>query len=143
MPAMNAQVADFVSRLCFGSAGAFERFSTMGVFDGGALIGGTVYHNWHPEAGVMELSSAATSRRWLQPHVIRALFAFPFDMMGAQMVAMRVSERNTGMVAIAKRFGFDGVMIPRLRGRAEAEWIFTLTDDVWRAHPVARQAKIG
>jgi len=44
-----------------------------------------------------------------------------------------VSERNTGMVEIAQRFGFQGTLIPRLRGRTESEWIFTLTDDDWRA----------
>lgn len=139
---MNARVGGFVSRLCFGSDNQFDRYSTMGVFNDGELIGGTVYHNWQPDAGVVELSSAATSRKWLQPHVIRALFAFPFDMLGAQMVVMRVSERNSGMVAIARRFGFEGVLIPRLRGRDEAEWVFSMTDDAWRAHPVATRGNI-
>ena len=136
-PEGNCQVADFVSRICFGEPGRFEKYSTMGVVEDGRLIGGTVYHNWQPEAGVMELSSAATSRRWLQPHVIRAMMALPFDLMGAQMIVLRVSERNEGMIRIANRFGFTGHLIPRLRGRDEAEWVFCLTDDDWRAHPLA------
>ena len=136
-PDGNRIVADFVSRLCFGHPDGFDRYSTMGVVEDGRLIGGTVYHNWQPEAGVMELSSAANSRRWLQPHVIRAMMALPFDMMGAQMIVLRVSERNAGMIRIARRFGFTGHLIPRLRGRDEAEWVFCLTDDDWRAHPLA------
>ena len=118
---MNVAVGDFVSRLCFGAPGGFDRFASMGVFDDGSLIGGTVYHNWQQGSGVIELSSAATSRRWLQPHVIRAMFAFPFDGMSAQMVGLRVSENNKVMISIARRFGFDGYFIPRLRGRNEGE----------------------
>lgn len=52
------------------------------------------------------------------------------------MVVLRVSERNAGMISIAERFGFTRHRIPRLRGRDEAEIIFTLTDNDWRAHPV-------
>lgn len=140
-PEYNRAVAGFVSRLCFGNADGFEKYSSMGVFDNDTLIAGTVFHNWHDGAGVMELSSAAISRRWLSPRVIRAMMAFPFDVMGCQMVAMRVSERNSTMVRIAKRFGFEGVMIPRLRGRDESEWVFTMTDDAWRDHPICNRGK--
>lgn len=123
----------------WGADNQFGPHSSMGVYDDGDLIAGTVYHNWHESSGVMELSSASTSKRWLQPAVINAMFSFPFDLMGAQMVVLRVSERNTGMVRIAQRFGFDGVLIPRLRGRDEAEWIFTLTDDAWRSNALAKR----
>lgn len=132
-PAENIRVGDFVSNEVWGIAGQFGPHASMGVYDDGELIAGTVYHNWHPQSGVMELSSASRSKRWLQPHVIRAMFSFPFDLMPAQMVVLRVSERNKVMVSIAKRFGFDGVLVPRLRGRDEAEWVFTLTDDQWLA----------
>ena len=105
----------------------------MAVFHGEQLVAGTLYHNWHPESGVIELTSASTDRRWLTKPVVRAMFHMAFGMIGAQLVALRVSERNAGMVEIAQRFGFQGVLIPRLRGRDEAEWLFTLTDDDWRA----------
>ena len=138
-PAENAAVGEFVSREIWGVVGQFGPHASMGVYDGDRLIAGTVYHNWHETSGVMELSSASTSKRWLQPKVINAMFSFPFDLMDAQMVVLRVSERNKTMVSIAARFGFEGVLIPRLRGRDEAEWIFTLTDDAWRETPVAKR----
>lgn len=105
----------------------------MTVLHYGHAVAGTLFHNWQPETGVIELTSASTDKRWLTRPVVKAMFGMAFDLIGAQLAALRVSERNTDMVAIAKRFGFDGVLIPRLRGRDEAEWIFTLTDDAWRA----------
>ena len=133
LPELNAQTGAFVSQMCFGAPGQIERFCSMAVLHGEQLVAGTLYHNWQPESGVVELSSASTDRRWLTKPVVRAMFHMAFDMIGAQMAVLRVSERNTGMVEIAQRFGFRGVLIPRLRGRDEAEWVFTLTDDDWRA----------
>jgi RimJ/RimL family protein N-acetyltransferase len=48
---------------------------------------------------------------------------------------LRVSERNKTMIGIARKFGFSETYIPRLRGRDEGEFIFSLTDDAWRASP--------
>lgn len=135
-PATNQAIADFVSGHIDGCERGFADFTTMGVTEGDMLIAGVVFHNYAPEAGVIELSSASTSRRWMTRPVLKAMFGYPLDEVGCQMVVLRVSERNTGMIAIAKRFGFDSYRIPRLRGREEAEIIFTLTDNDWRAHPV-------
>lgn len=138
-PHFNDAVGEYVSQICFGHADGFEKFSSMAVIEDGELIGGTVFHNWDEGSGVMELSSAAESSRWLMPKAIQAMMAFPFDMMGCQMVVLRISERNKTMASIAKRFGFEGVLIPRLRGRDESEWIFTLTAESWRDHPVYKR----
>ena len=134
-PLDNATVCQVVSNIVWGDREAIspEFACTMGVFDGDKLIGGTIYHHWEPEAGVIELTSGSVSRRWLTKPVIKAMFALPFDRLGCQMVALRVSDRNTNMIGIARTFGFDEVHIPRLRGRDEGEFIFTLTDDQWRA----------
>lgn len=96
------------------------------------MIAGTVYHNWYPANGVIELSSASDSKRWLTRRVIHAMFAFPFSQIGCQLCILRVSERNKPMLRIAKAYGFNEYVIPRLRGRNEAEHILTLTDDQWR-----------
>lgn len=134
----NETVAHWVAAHIPGCERGFGGCTAIGVADDGILIGGTVFHNWNPEAGVMELSSAGVNPRWLAPKMIRAIFAYPFDQLGCQLVVMRVSERNTRMVRIAERFGFAGHLIPRLRGRDEAEWVFTLTDDDWRKHKFKR-----
>ncbi|MEI2296789.1 GNAT family N-acetyltransferase [Ensifer sp. MJa1] len=135
-PTTNQAIADFVANHIEGCERGFADFTTMGVIDAGGLVAGVVFHNYAPEAGVIELSAASTSKRWMTRSVLKAMFGYAFDEIGCQMAVLRVSERNNGMVAIAKRFGFTPHSIPRLRGRAEAEIIFTLTDSDWRAHPV-------
>lgn len=139
-PVENELVGDFVSELIWGNAGHIRDYCSMGVFEDGALIGGTLYHNWHPESGVIELSSASTDPRWLTRKVIEAMFSLPFDVLGCQMCVLRVSERNERMVRIARKFGFSEYLIPRLRGRDENEFIYTLTDDQWAASPYNRGA---
>ncbi|QRY69172.1 GNAT family N-acetyltransferase [Ensifer sp. PDNC004] len=138
-PEINAAVASFVAGGIPGCERGWENFTTLGLVDGDRLVAGVVFHNYNPEAGVIELSAAATSRRWLTRPMLKAMFRYPFDQVGCQMVVLRVSERNTVMVGIAERFGFTAHRIPRLRGREEAEILFTFTDDDWRAHPVNRR----
>lgn len=115
----------------------FEGFycGAIGVAEGGQLVGGTCFHNWYPKDGVVEMTSASITSKWLTRRMIRAIFNYAFGLLECQLVVMRVSETNTGMVNIAKRFGFEGYLIPRLRGRSEAEWIFTMTDDQWQSSP--------
>lgn len=134
-PRENSAVGDFVSQIVWKGESALERFASMAVFDGPKLIAGTLYHNWYPKEGVIELTSGSLSRRWLTRPVIRAMFSLPFDVLGCQMVVLRVSELNEPMVRIARSFGFSEVFIPRLRGRDEGEFVFTYTDDQWRSSP--------
>lgn len=114
-----------------GFAGYF--MSAIGVFDGTQIIGGTAFHNYYPKEGVIEMTSASIDSRWLTRRMIRAIFAYVFDLLECQMVVMRVSVNNSQMVNIGERFGFTSYTIPRLRGRNEDEVIFTLTDDQWRS----------
>lgn len=134
-------VGDFVSSLIWGAPGEITDYCSMGVFDDGRLVAGTLYHNWQPQSGVIELTSASTTKRWLTRSVVRSMFDLPFGRLGCQMCALRVSERNEGMVSIARSFGFSEVHIPRLRGRDEGEFIFSYTDDQWDASPYNRGAR--
>lgn len=128
-PAANNAVGIFVCR----EAGiAINEFCSMGVFEDGYLIAGTLYHNYYPEYGIVELSSASISKRWLTKSVINAMFFLPFTRLGCQMIILRVSERNKVMIGIARKFGFDETFIPRLRGRDEGEFVFTLTIEAWK-----------
>lgn len=134
-PLQNAEVGDFVSRHIWGQSNQITDFSTMAVYDDDQLIAATAYHGWQPESGVIELSSASTSRKWLTRPVIRAMFHAPFNMLDCQLCVLRVSERNTNMIRIARSFGFSGVFIPRLRGRDEGEHVFSFSDDDWAKSP--------
>lgn len=134
--AKNPEVNDGLAIWCSQRAGAGRGFAppytTMGVFRDEALIGVTVFHNYQPQDGVIEISGASASAKWLPRSVLLEKFSYIFDQLGCQLCVMRVAERNARMIAVARKYGFTGHLIPRLRGRDEAEWIFTLADDEWR-----------
>jgi len=132
-PEVNEALARFVA-VRIGADRGFGPCATLGGIDGETITAAVVFHNWQPEEGVMELSSASDTKRWLTRPMINAMFGFCFGECGCQLAVLRVSERNVGMVEIARRFGFSETRIERLRGRDEAEIIFTLTDDAWQAH---------
>jgi RimJ/RimL family protein N-acetyltransferase len=134
-------VADFVARHIPGCERGFSNPRAIGVVEDGNLIAGAVYHEWHPEAGVIQMSAAATSPRWLAPKVLHAIFAYPFELIGVQMVVLQVKDSNARMKRIAERFGFTSHRIPRLAGRDEAAILYTLTDDDWRATAFERSGK--
>lgn len=134
----DATVARFVSAALKLERG-FDPCTALGWAENGVLIGGTVFHNYDERAQVIELTTASVSPRWLTRKSLQVMFGYPFNQLHCQMVVLRVSERNTRMRAIARRYGFDEYRIPRLRGRDEAECIYTLTDDAWRAHPMTRR----
>ena len=133
-PEFNQAVGDFVSEIIHGEPGRFEKYCSLAVHDEGRLIGGVLYHHFSPRDGVMEMSAAAVDRRWLTRPVLKAMFTVPFETFACQLAVLRVSERNTAMLRIAKAYGFNEYVIPRLRGRNEADHILTLSDDDWRAN---------
>lgn len=99
--------------------------------DAGGILGGMVYSNWDPDSGVIELSVAAISKRWWNRQVLFGLFKYPFIDLDCQMVVSRVSERDHALCRMKVAFGFEPHLIPRLYGRDESAFIFTLTREAW------------
>lgn len=130
-PQFNTVVGDFVSEFIWGTPGRFQLYGTMAVLSDETLIAGVVFHNWHPEEGVIELSAASVSPHWLTRKLMTEMFDYVFFDLRCQLCVLRVSDTNTRMLRIARAFGFADHVIPRLRGRDEAEHILTLTDDTW------------
>lgn len=128
----NKIVGDFVSVGVFGKPEAIRDYCTMAVLDGNKLIAGTIYHNFYDEEGVIELTSFSLSKKWLTKPVVRAMMALPFERLGCQLIVLRVSERNTSMCAIARKFGFTEIYLPRLLGRDHGQFLFSFTDDQWQ-----------
>ena len=123
------KVAAWVAERIPGCARGFGPCVAMSVGD--PIIAGVVFHNYSPESRVIEMSAAAESPRWLSRSVLARMHAYIFEDADCQMAVMRVSERNTRMLRIAKAFGYTAYKVPRLRGANEAEIILTLTSDQW------------
>jgi RimJ/RimL family protein N-acetyltransferase len=135
------QVARFVADMIPGCEAGFGNCKAIGVVDDetGELVAGMVFHDWQPGPGLIQISSASLTPRWLTAEVRHKMFSYPFDEVGCQMVVLQVSAANERMVRIAKAFGFTPHFIARMRGRNEDGYVFTLTDDAWRNSKFTRK----
>lgn len=129
-----------------GKGKGFGNCQALAVIEDEKLIAGMIYHNYEPDAGVVEISGAGTSKRWLTKETLRVMFQIPFVDWGCQAVVMRVSDEDEALHSILHRYGFERFVIPRLRGRNNNENVFLLTDEAWagnkfnnRAAQTARQ----
>jgi len=120
----------------------FGNCQGMAVIDGENLIGGAIYHNYEEDSGVVEISAASTSPRWLTKETLRVMFQVPFRDWGCQAVVLRVSDEDEALHSILDRYGFERFRIPRLRGRDRAENVFVLTDDAWAANKFNRKNEV-
>ena len=125
-------VAGWVAARIPGCERGFGPCAALSVSEGGKILGAVVFHNYSPESDVMELSAAAECSRWITRPVLRAVHDYVFAQAGCQMSVMRTSEKNTQARRVVAGCGYQPFVIPRLRGRGEAEVIWTLTDDDWR-----------
>ena len=106
--------------------------------DENGLAAGVVYHDWDQKAGVIEISAASRHRGWSTPDAIRAVFSYPFDELGCQMIVTRTADDNRRVHRIWGALGADRIDVPRLFGRDRGGVIFTLTDEAWRSGKFAR-----
>lgn len=130
---------DFVAKRIAPRGWDFMKTGGLGVWRGQELRGAFIFHNWSPDAGVMEMSSAG-EHGWLTLGAIYKAHRYIFDEVGCQLSVMRVSEENDLMCRTAEHFGYTGYVIPRLRGRDESEIIYTLTDEDWRDNRFTKRA---
>lgn len=131
-PTVRDAIVNFVARQIAGADRGFGNCVTMGVIDGEVLIAGMVFHNYCPEYQTIELSGAATSKRWLTRAIYNEMFSYAFDKAGCQMLIARHSEHNKALRRMWNAVGASEYLIPRLRGRNEAEAVATYTAEAWR-----------
>lgn len=126
------RVARFVAAGIPGCERGFGECQAIGFERDGDLVAGIVYHNWNPESGVIEISAASTCRNWLSRDSLAEIFGYPFRI-GCRLVVARIAESNARARRIWRSLGGDEYIIPALRSPTEAEVIYTLSADQWRA----------
>ena len=129
--ALNRALAGWLEHMLGMARPLREPYTTMGVFEGEALIDVLLFENFRPEDGTVEIGGAATSRKWMTRSVMDELAEFVFRGLGCQMGVFRVPASNDHVSRLLKRVGMAFVEIPRLRGRNEPELFFMMTDDAW------------
>ena len=136
-PELNTAIKRWVSDIIWpGQGRELPDAVAMAVVKGDKLSGAVVYHDWEPSAGLIEITGAALDRHWLSRPVLKEMFSYPFEMCQCQMVVMRVSadDRMRHLHRILTAYGFEAVRIKRMYGRNEDGFVWTLTDDAWRAN---------
>ena len=126
-------VAPFVAQLIPHCRRGFgPNVKTIGVISDGDLIYGCVYHNYDPEAEIIEMSGAAIPhRQWLTRATLARLYAYPFLELRCQMVVMRVPADNEYLLGILARYGYVFHRINRLFGHDRDGVVCTLTYEDW------------
>lgn len=125
-------VAKFVATLIPHCQRGFGNCKTIGVLDReGRLIGGIVYHHYDPDAGVIEMSGAATDPHWLTRETLARMYGYPFDECGCQMVVMRVAADNERLLRQLAAYNYSFITIPRLFGRDRDAVLCLLTHEDW------------
>jgi len=112
----------------------------MGVFDKGKIVAAVAFHDYHEKEGVIEISAASESKRWLTRNVLHAIFSYVFVTAKCQLCVARIEPENTSLLRIFKAYGFNDIRIPRLLGREKDQIVLTLTDDDWLANKFERKA---
>jgi RimJ/RimL family protein N-acetyltransferase len=126
-------VADFVAQLiphC--RERGFGTCKAIGVADEeGALIGGVIYHNYDPEAGVIEISGGAINPRWLTRKTIAHMYQYPFLQLGVQMIVQRTPADDERLLRQLAAYGYMFVKVPRMFGRDRDGVLCLLTVEDW------------
>jgi hypothetical protein len=136
-------VADFVRQLIPSCrARGFGNCRTIGIVDGGMLIAGLVYHNFDPDAGVIEISGAALpGEPWMTRETLKRMYQYPFLGCRCQMVINRVPAEDERQLYMLLRFGYSLIKVPRGLGRDKDLVIATLTREDWENNKFNRRLK--
>lgn len=129
-----AALCRYISQRIWGKPRDFPLGTGLAVLDGGGLAAGLVYYDYDKDAGVIQISGAAETPRWLTRPVLFEMFSYPFNQMECQAVVMRVDPDDKRLERILTAYRFEKHEIPRLRGRDKNECLFILTDDAWKAN---------
>jgi hypothetical protein len=111
----------------------FGPCKAIGVIDeSGTLIAGIVYHNYHPEAGVIEMSLAALpNAQWRTRETLRRMYAYPFEQIGVQMVMHMTAASDERVLRQLATIGYMLVTVPRLLGRDRDGVLCLFTREAW------------
>jgi hypothetical protein len=111
----------------------FGKCKAIGIIDEqGRMIAGLVYHNWLPEAGVIDLSVAALpGTGWFSRETVWRMYAYPFLDADVQMVSHLVPADATHSLRQLATLGCMLIEIPRILGRERDGVLGLLTREAW------------
>jgi RimJ/RimL family protein N-acetyltransferase len=138
-PFWDKAVADWVD-MRLEHAGPFphDTCQAMGVEHKGATVAGFVFHNYDPDAGVIEVSGASDHPRWATKTVVREAMDYVFRVAGCQMLYARQHIDNIAARRGWLHLGATEHIIPRLFGRGTTGTLLFLTAEQWASSSIAK-----
>jgi RimJ/RimL family protein N-acetyltransferase len=116
------EVADWVAaQIPHLQGGSFGPCSAIGVVDNEILVAGVVYHDYQQSCKTIQLSMMASTPRWAQRGIVRALLHYPFMQIGVQKVWTTTPHTNERAIRFNKGIGFkQEAVLARHFGEAHA-----------------------
>lgn len=135
-------VANFVATLIPHCRRGFGKCKTIGVLDSeGKLIAGIVYHNFDPDAEIIEISGASVTPRWLTRSVIARMYQYPFLECGCQMVVQRTPLDDERLLRQLASGNYSFIKVPRMFGRDRDGVLCCLTYEAWTENKFCQRYK--
>src|SRR5215467_4856004 len=135
------EVSAFVAHMIPSMHGrGFGECKTIGVVrDDGEMIAGIVYHNWNPQAGVIEMSAAAIpGSRWFTRRTADVMYEYPFVQLDCQMIMQLTPADDERLLGQLARGGYMFVLVPRLLGRDQDGVLCLFTREMWIDNKILR-----
>jgi RimJ/RimL family protein N-acetyltransferase len=101
--------------------------------DGSEVLAVVVYHGYRPSLRSIEISCAASNKRWLTRGVLRALMAYPFSQLDCARVTCTTGRSNRATINFLLKLGFAREGILRRGFVREDAVIYGLLAPHWRA----------
>jgi RimJ/RimL family protein N-acetyltransferase len=98
------EVAQWVHRQIPHMPTGFEDMAALSVWHEGEIRGAVIYHEYR--GNDIQMSCAATSKKWLTKSVLRALFYYPFLQLKCDRVTAFVPKNNSGTRKFLESVGF-------------------------------------
>ena len=134
-------VAGFVAALT-GLRRGFGKCKAIGVLKDNRPIAGIVYHNYNPEAGIIELVAGALPKTvWMTRETIWRVYEYPFLQLKCQMVMQLTPAENERLLRQAAAVGYMFIKFPRAFGRDRDGVICLLTREAWEDSKIIQRAK--
>lgn len=141
----DALVADFVAqRIPHCRRGFNANAKAIGIIDDGNLIAGLVYHNYDPEAEIIEISGAALpGKYWMTRGTIARMYGYPFLQLNCQMVVNRVRADDERQLSMLARYDYAFIKVPRMFGRHDDGVLCLLTYEDWINNRFNKRLKLA
>lgn len=126
------QVVQPMVQAMIGLPRPFWNARALAFVQGDEIHGGLVFHGYEPERGIIEVSAASRSPKWITRTILGMATKFAYDTCQCHALVACTTPENRA-VDLWRALGATEVTVPHLMGRDKPEIVFVLTDAAWKS----------